>query len=483
MSLIDAGVGSTPATEAEALTGPAAAGAGPRALLEMMHRLAQQGAYTVSCDMRQNALLIFVVRVMSAGLLFGSQILLARWMGAADYGIYVSLWTAVLVVGGLSHLGLNMTMMRLVPQYLASGSMSELRGLLRGGRLFAVLMGTMIAIAGATGILIAGDAVRHDLVVPLLLALACLPMYALSDVQDGIGRGQRWTLEGIVPPYLLRPAIVLALIAIAHIARIPASAALAMAAAAGATWVAAIVQGVLIERRLSETVERGFRQFAFSKWMSISLPLLAVGGCELVMQNTDVLMLNLYRPSAEIGIYYAAAKTTTLALFVHYAVGSAYAGRIARAGTLGRTDELGRLVHDAVKWTFWPTLAITAAVLALGLPLLSLFGPEFTAAYPMMAVLSAGILARAATGPSEVVLNMLGQQKACAKAYATAAAVCIGLNALLIPVWGAFGASIATATAITTAAALNWASAHRLLKLNVFVLAQPARPAAARQSV
>jgi hypothetical protein len=32
---------------------------------------------------------IFVIRVLSAGLAYLAQILLARWMGGSDYGIYV----------------------------------------------------------------------------------------------------------------------------------------------------------------------------------------------------------------------------------------------------------------------------------------------------------------------------------------------------------------------------------------------------------
>src|SRR5262249_2852905 len=32
---------------------------------------------------------IFLIRVISAGLAYFSQILLARWMGTSDYGIYV----------------------------------------------------------------------------------------------------------------------------------------------------------------------------------------------------------------------------------------------------------------------------------------------------------------------------------------------------------------------------------------------------------
>lgn len=419
--------------------------------------------------MRQNAFVVFLIRVVSAGLLFASQILMARWMGAADYGIYVSLWTTVLVVGGLSHLGLGMTMMRLVPQYAAEEQFDELRGLVRGGRLFAVLMPAAVATAGALLVWLFRAHLRPEMVVPLLLMAATIPLYSLTEVQDGLGRGQSWTLTGLVPPYLLRPALVLLFAGAAFMLGFPATAVVAMTAALAATWISALVQFALIERRLKEVIPDGPAHYDFSKWLGISLPLVAVGGCELALQNTDVLMLNVFRPPHEIGVYYAAAKTTTLALFVHYAVGSAFAGRIAAAGALGDRAELKRLVREAVRWTFWPTLAIVVAVLAAGIPLLSLFGPGFTSAYPIMFVLSVGMLARAAMGPSEIVLNMLGEHRACAQAFGIAAVTCVALNALLIPWLGPLGAGIGTATAFSTASILNWRNAHRLLGIDVFV--------------
>jgi O-antigen/teichoic acid export membrane protein len=101
---------------------------------------------------------------------------------------------------------------------------------------------------------------------------------------------------------------------------------------------------------------------------------------------------------------------------------------------------------------------------------LSQFGHGFTDAYPLMFILAIGVLARAAVGPSETILNMLGHQRACAASLATAAVVCLVLNFALIPTWGIYGASIATATALVTAASLNWYAARRLLGIDLFVL-------------
>src|SRR5512135_1683926 len=50
---------------------------------------------------------VFLVRVGSALLALASQVLLARWMGSFEFGIYIYVWTWVLMIGALSDMGLS----------------------------------------------------------------------------------------------------------------------------------------------------------------------------------------------------------------------------------------------------------------------------------------------------------------------------------------------------------------------------------------
>ena len=151
----------------------------------------------------------FAVRVASAAILYFSQVVLARWMGGFEYGIYVFVWTWVLVLSGLSHLGMPTAMIRLLPEYIQLGQHGLLRGLLLGGRAVAVLSGTAVACAALALIWLLGARLNSHYVLPFVLALACVPLCALSDVQDGIGRGRGWMAVGLMPPYILRPLLLL----------------------------------------------------------------------------------------------------------------------------------------------------------------------------------------------------------------------------------------------------------------------------------
>jgi len=188
------------------------------------------------------------------------------------------------------------------------------------------------------------------------------------------------------------------------------------------------------------------------------------------MQTADVLIVSRYLSPTEVGIYFAAAKTMSLMLFVHYAVGSAAANRFATLSARGNREALQPLVADAVRWTFWPSLAGAFVLLLLGWPLLQLFGPAFTTGYPVMFVLVLGFLFRAAMGPSEFLLNMMGEQKMCAAVLAVTAALNVSLNFALVPRFGLIGAATATALALMFAASMNNLVARQRLGFKLSIL-------------
>jgi O-antigen/teichoic acid export membrane protein len=424
---------------------------------------------------RRDALTAFVVRVASAGILYLSQVALARWMGGTDYGIYVYVWTWVLVLGGVSHLGLNMGVMRLAPELREQGDLDLLRGLLSSSRWLTLAVATLIATGGGAVIWILGSRIASPYLLPLALALICVPIYALTDLQDGIGRGQRWMATALVPPYVLRPLVLLALVTAAHYADLPTNATTAVLAAIAATWIAGAVQTVLVETRLAREVPRGPGRYQIRVWIASSLPLLVVGAGEILLQNTDVLVLSQFVPPDQVAIYFAAAKTMSLVMFVHYAVGSAVANRLATLNARGDRAALESFVADAVRWTFWPSLAAALVLLAVGWPLLALFGERFTDGYPIMLVLVLGFLTRSAFGPGELLLNMLGEQRRLSQALAAAALLNIGLNLALVPLMGMLGAAAATALSLATVALLNARIARRRLGLETSILATLAR--------
>ncbi len=415
------------------------------------------------------AIAAFAVRVASAALLYVMQIVLARWMGGHEYGIYVFAWTWVLVLGGLAHLGLSTTAIRLVPEYKEQGRFDLLRGLLRGGAIASFGTGAIIAALGISGVWLAGDLIPEHYVLPVSLALLCVPFFALGDLQDGVGRGQAWMGIALVPPYIMRPIVIIGVMLLAWSSGFATTAVTAAIAAIVATGSSAILQRALLKRRLADIVPPGKRSYDVAGWAHISAPLLMISACEVVLQNTDVLVISTFLTPMDAGIYFAAAKTMALIMFVHYAVGSAFANQFSALNARGDEKELRSFVRDAVRWTFWPSLAAAVLILALGKPLLWLFGPEFASGYPVMLVLVVGFLFRSAMGPAEFLLNMLGEQRRCAALLAASAVLNVVLNLLFVPWLGLLGAALATSLSLVAASMLAYAVVRSRLSMDIAI--------------
>jgi O-antigen/teichoic acid export membrane protein len=221
-----------------------------------------------------------------------------------------------------------------------------------------------------------------------------------------------------------------------------------MLASAAAVWIAMIGQMLALNRRLKDHIPPGPKAYEVGFWLSISLPILMVEGFYLLLSYTDVLVLQQFRSSEEVGVYFAVVKTLALVSFIHYAMSATTAHRFAEYHALGDRERLSAYVAHAIKWTFWPSLAATIVLLALGKPLLWLFGSQFVTGYDIMFVAAIGLVVRAAVGPVERLLNMLGHQYVCALAYGLSFVMNVALCVALVPRFGGHGAAAATSISL-----------------------------------
>ncbi|HEY4205102.1 MAG TPA: lipopolysaccharide biosynthesis protein [Xanthobacteraceae bacterium] len=410
---------------------------------------------------------VFMIRVVSAAMAYLSQVLLARWMGGSDYGIYVYVWTWVLLIGSMSDFGTAVSAQKFIPEYRANGEYALLRGYLSGSRKMTFGVSVLIALVLAGLIHLLTPYMEAATVIPLYVGCLIVPAFVVANTQDGIARSYDWMTLGLMPQFIMRQALIIGFTAGAFALGLRLDATLAMLASAAAVWIAMLGQMTIMNRRLSKQIEPGDKAYDIRGWLATSLPILMVEGFYLLLSYTDVLVLQQFRTSEEVGIYFAVVKTLALVSFIHYAMSATTAHRFSEYHAAGDRERLSAYVAHAIKWTFWPSLAATIVLLAIGKPLLWLFGPQFVKGYDIMFIAAIGLVVRAAIGPVERLLNMLGQQKLCALAYALAFLLNLALCFLLVPRFGGHGAAAATSIALTFETVLLFSITRRRLGLHV----------------
>jgi len=410
---------------------------------------------------------IFIIRVFSAGLAYLSQILLARWMGGSDYGIYVYVWTWVLLLGSMMDFGISASAQKIIPEYRTRGEHALLRGFLSGSRWMTLLVSAVVSALLACIVKLTSPWIGSGEIVPLYIGCLTLPAFVVANTQDGIARSHDWMRLGLMPQFVIRQALIIGLTAGAFALGFHLGATVAMLASAGAVWIAMIGQMIVLNRRLGGHIEPGPKAYDFRGWLAISLPILLVESFYLLLSYTDVLVLQQFRSSEEVGVYFAVVKTLALVSFIHYAMSATTAHRFAEYHALGDKERLSAYVAHAIKWTFWPSLAATVLLLALGKPLLWLFGSQFVTGYDIMFIAAIGLVVRSAIGPVERLLNMLGHQRVCALAYALAFVMNVVLCVALVPRFGGHGAAAATSISLTFETVLLFWIVRQRLGLHV----------------
>lgn len=417
----------------------------------------------------RGAAVVMGIRVAGAAITLLSQVLLARWMGAFQYGIFAYVWVWVIVLGILAPMGFGTSTLRFVPDYRVNGKWRRLAGILEASWRVVTIFG-LVAMAGG---LVALMFFRHEVapyyLAPLAIALICVPAFALTDTLEGTARAFGWVNLAYLPAYIVRPVGIVLIGGIIYFTAGELTGFAAVVGALGATLVTLAGQRLMLSRRIAKTIPAA-KPFRHTRhWIMASMPLVLAEGLYLVLLNTDIVLLGAYVDPDHVGIYFAATRIVNLVVFIYFAVAALAVPKFAELHSKGDQAGLQAFVHDIVQWIFWPTLLAVAVILAFGHFALGLFGADFENGYPLLAVLMLGFLARASTGPIEYLLNMTGHQNVTAAAYGAAALLNIVLNLLLIPRFGLIGAASSTAISLIVASLWLFLAVRRRLGITAFI--------------
>jgi O-antigen/teichoic acid export membrane protein len=386
--------------------------------------------------------LVLMIRILASAVGYASMILLARWMGSSEYGLYSFAIACMTLLAYPATLGLPGAGLRFVAQYAAANDWQHVVGFMKVSSWLAFGCGALVATLAIPAVLYFKSFLDPGYVAPTIVALAGIPIVALTIVRSEAIRGLGWLALAWGPLQLGQPLLLLIVTAAMVSFATHLTAAMGVGASILAYAANLIAQRGVLHARLGTRIKVE-PKFNLSPWLGVALSFVWIYLANAVIVQAGVIVVGIFLRPQDVAIYNAAAATSGLITFPLYAVSALSAPKFAALHAQKRQLEMQALVTNVTRWTFWPSLAIALILVAFGSIVLRLFGPGFEQGYATLLILTLGQLVNAFTGPVGLLLSMTGHQVVTARVLSTSAIFGVVFGLAFTRIWGSVGTAVA----------------------------------------
>jgi len=426
--------------------------------------LGKKGQGTLRAHMVWGTVGTFSLKILNTALAFGTSVLLARLLGAKEYGVYAYAisWASLLSVPAV--MGLNTLLVREVARYKTLEDWGSLRGILRWSDRVVLVTSTGLAALFALIVWALRGRFDPEVRMALWIVMALVPLLSFLLLRQGGLQGLGYVVEAQVPQFLILPGVFLILVCAVYFPiGVDGTSAVGLRVVSG--LIAALTALFFLRRHLPEPVTDVSPLYHQREWLKSVLPLLFVGAAGIINQRISIVMVGSMLGSEAAGIFDIAMKGAALVSFVLMAVNMPLAPAVAELYARGEKERLQCLITKSARVALLGSLPIALVMMLAGSWVLSIFGKGFTSGAMVLAILSAGQLVNVGSGPVGILLNMTGHERDTVKGVGVAALINVILNSIFVPIWGLKGAAIANAVSVTCWYALLIAWAYKRLGL------------------
>lgn len=425
------------------------------------------GSGGLRAELSRGALGSVILKLISVLLGVFLAIVLARALGPTGYGIYAYVFALVSLLAIPAQMGLPTLVVRETAKAHVAGQWGVMRGLWRWTTLAVGVVSVLLAMVALLIGELFSERFNSTQLTAFAFGIVLIPLVALGNLRGAALRGLRRVVMGQLPEFVLRPGILILLIlaAMMHLSSARLSPAHAMGLHAVAAALSFVIGAVMLWRaRPRELAAAPQPEYATRVWLTAAFPLALVSGMQLINQNTDIIMLGLFRSAEEVGVYKVVVTGATLVVFGLQAITMVISPHFARLHAQGDRERLQRLVTLSTRAILLFSLPVVLMLVFFGDAVLArVFGEEYISGQMPLAILAVGQLVNAAMGSVGILLMMTGYERDTARGVITAAIVNVILNLILVPPFGITGAAIASAITLTVWNLVLWRAVHQRL--------------------
>jgi O-antigen/teichoic acid export membrane protein len=384
----------------------------------------------------------------------------ARILGPSVFGLYAIGWMVIRFFGMIGSLGMEKGVVRFGSRSMENSPEAQ-KGLFLQAFVLSAASGILLGLllyGGAPWL--ANNLYRNPDLLPIFrwFAFAFPPLVFLPVVAAATRSTQEVGYSVLIQD-IGQPLLGLAMMTVSYILNFGLAgvilsdiASLTLALAAGLVIVGRVFP-VMIRRKITP-------QLPGRALLLYSVPASLAGAFVVYIYWVDRLMIGYFRTPFENGIYQAASQVSMLFSVILMGVNLISSPLFANAHHRQDRQTLEETYRLSTKWGIYFSFPILAVlVFSAGDVLTFLYGSEYTSGALVLIILLAAQLINLLTGSVNPLLLMTGNQNFLFGLSGALLGLAIVLNAVLIPVYGLYGAALSTAVCIggLFLAALLWA--------------------------
>ncbi|MCD6053651.1 MAG: polysaccharide biosynthesis protein [Rubrobacteraceae bacterium] len=396
---------------------------------------------------------------------YGTQVAIARLLGAQFYGFYTA---GVALINGLqilSRFGMENGVVRYVAHYREHQDASRVRGTIVMALLFPIALSVVLSavLFFGAGFLADSGWLKENgaTMVGVLRGFAfVLPFFVFMSMTAWATQGFQTVTYAAYIQQLIRPGLFLVFVGVCYV--LGAKIFGVIAAYALAMFLAGLV-GLYYLRKLFPDLfdRRAQTTFETKALFGVSIPMSITQGAQYLNNFSAILILGVFAAGAPVGIFNAAARTATFLTAVRFAFSGIFSPIISGLHARQDTEEMGRLYKDVSRWIFTGAFALFLVIVVFGPEVMGIFGEAFGAGVTALVIVAVAQLYSSSVGPAPRMLAMTDNQNFAMIATSVAAIAGVIVSFILIPRFEVLGAAIGMATAIIventgTMSAVKW---------------------------
>jgi O-antigen/teichoic acid export membrane protein len=424
--------------------------------------------------------LLFAGRCLALAVNCLVQVLIVRHFAKEEYGAFAYGLASVTLLSTMILCGLGKALPRVVSIHQEKEEYTRAFGSIVLAGSFVLSLGALIVVL----LLMFGAQLRETLAIPasvlpvLLILIVVAPLDALDHLLQHLaaifcGARAIFFRRHVVGPSLKLTAIVLVIAMSGTVTQLAYG------------YVAASVIGVSLylwtlmrqwrARDLLQYLRPSRLQLPVRELFGFSMPLASSDLAVAVRGSIAVFLLGYYGSVSDVADYRAVMPLAGLNMVAADTFAFLFVPVASRLFARDDRPAMNALYWQSSLWIAVLTLPVFVMTFALATPLVALvFGPDYAASAPILAVLSIGYYFNAAVGFNAAMLRVTGRLRTIVLNDVIAAVFCFGITALLVRRYGAIGAAAGTSATFIVHNLLNYTGLSRrtsgVLEMNAQVL-------------